>query len=89
MRLVFNNPQVFEDYTTWSFEDKIKYKKVLALIKDIERNPYSGIGKPEPLKYELSGCWSRRIDKEHRLIYRIDEGEESDLVLISCKGHYE
>lgn len=61
-------------------------KRINQLIKDISRNPFEGIGKPEPLKGNLTGFWSRRIDEEHRLVYVV---EDSIVVLISCRGHYE
>ena len=61
-------------------------KKINDLIKDIQRNPHSGIGKPEPLKYDLAGYWSRRIDHEHRLVYQVID---NDLRIISCKYHYD
>lgn len=76
----------WEDYITWQFEDKSMTKKINELIKDIQRTPYEGKGKPESLKYDLSGFWSRRIDREHRLVYRI---EENDLYIYSCKFHYD
>jgi toxin YoeB len=92
MKVTFGNNKVFEDFTAWALEDKRTYKKILSLIKDIKRNPYDGIGKPEPLKHGLSGLYSRRIDEEHRLVYQIIEAEneaESTLVIASCKSHYE
>ena len=61
-------------------------KRINQLIKDISRNPFEGIGTPEPLKGNLTGLWSRRIDEEHRLVYVV---EDSIVVLISCRGHYE
>lgn len=65
--------------------NKSTVKKISRLIRSIQENPFSGIGKPEPLKHELAGCWSRRIDKEHRLVYEIIH----DKILIhSAKGHY-
>jgi toxin YoeB len=70
----------------WGKEDKKVFKKILELIKDIQREPFSGIGKPEPLKYELQGYWSRRITNEHRLVYKI---EEDLLIILSCKYHYD
>lgn len=76
----------WEDYITWQFEDKSMTKKINELIKDIQRTPYEGKGKPESLKYDLSGFWSRRIDREHRLVYRI---EENDLYIYNCKFHYD
>ena len=76
----------WNDYVFW-FEqgDKRNLKKINKLIKDIERNPFSGIGKPEPLKYDLSGKWSRRITEEHRLIYGIND---ETIFLYSAKDHY-
>ena len=89
MKVVFcDNNNVFEDFSSWALEDRKVYKKILSLIKDIRRNPYSGIGKPEELKYELSGHWSRRITEEHRLVYKISE-DESMLIIVSCKSHYD
>ena len=67
-------------------ENKKVYGKIVGLIDDILRNPFSGVGKPEPLKYELKGCWSRRITDEHRLVYRINEDA---VIIIGCKFHYE
>ena len=61
-------------------------KKINELIKDIQRTPFEGRGKPEPLKYDLSGFWSRRIDREHRLVYRVIENE---ILIYSCKFHYD
>lgn len=78
--------EAWEDYTYWQTQDKKTLKKINTLIKDIERNPFNGIGKPEPLKQDLSGFWSRRIDDTNRIVYRIKDGL---LEIISCKGHYE
>ncbi|RQD69430.1 MAG: Txe/YoeB family addiction module toxin [Tindallia sp. MSAO_Bac2] len=75
----------WEDYTEWLSEDRKVIKKINALLKDIERNGHEGIGKPEPLKHELSGYWSRRITDKDRLIYRFDE---DTIYIIGCKGHY-
>lgn len=75
----------FDDFTEWSTVDKKCYKRIVSLIKDISRNPYQGLGKPEALKHELHGYWSRRIDDEHRLVYKI---ENNRLIIISCKYHY-
>ena len=76
----------WEDYTSWQSEDKKILKKINEIIKDIQRNPFKGIGKPEPLKFELSGLWSRRIDREHRLVYKISENE---IQIFSCRFHYD
>ena len=76
----------WDDYQYWIANDKKVLKRVNCLVKDIERNGYEGIGKPEPLKHEFRGYWSRRIDEEHRLVYRI----EGDSILIAaCRFHYE
>jgi len=75
----------WEEYIAWQSQDKKVVKKINSLIKDIKRDPFDGIGKPEPLKYELSGCWSRRISDEHRLVYEVTE---YSIVVISCKYHY-
>jgi toxin YoeB len=77
---------IFDTFNEWLIEDRRVYIKIAKLIKEIQRTPFTGTGKPEPLKHELSGYWSRRITEEHRLIYKI----ESDSVIVaSCKGHYE
>ena len=86
MRNIVFEPQAFQDFNSWAKEDKKVYGKIVGLIDDILRNPFGGIGKPEPLKYELKGCWSRRITDEHRLVYRINEDA---VTIISCKFHYE
>lgn len=75
----------WKDYLYWQHLDKKKLKRIHQLIEDISRHPFEGIGKPEVLKHQLSGHWSRRIDKEHRLIYRIDG---DNLIIISCRYHY-
>ena len=76
----------WEDYIYWETEDKKIVRKINSLIKDIQSTPYEGIGKPEPLKYDLAGLWSRRIDLEHRLVYQVD-GDE--LLIYSCRYHYD
>ncbi|MFC2282045.1 MAG: Txe/YoeB family addiction module toxin [Treponema socranskii subsp. buccale] len=76
----------WDDYIYWQTQDKKTLKRINQLIKDISRNPFEGIGKPEPLRGTLTGFWSRRIDKEHRLVYAI---EENSVLLISCRGHYD
>lgn len=76
----------WEDYLYWQKVDKKMVKKINSLIKDITRTPFSGIGKPEPLKYDLAGYWSRRIDQEHRLVYQVAEDE---LLIYACRYHYD
>ena len=78
--------EAWEDYLYWQLQDKKMLKRINTLLKDIERNNLEGLGKPEPLKGELSGFWSRRIDDTHRLVYRIRGGV---LEVLSCKGHYD
>ncbi len=74
------------DYLYWQMQDKKTLKRINLLLKDILRNPYEGIGKPEPLKGKLSGFWSRRIDDSNRLVYRI---VEDTCCVHQCKGHYD
>ena len=78
--------EAWEDYLYWQSQDKKTLKRINQLIRDIERTRYSGIGKPEPLKGELQGFWSRRIDETHRLVYRF---RNDILEILSCKGHYD
>ena len=73
------------DYLYWQRTDKKMLKRANALIKDIMRHPFSGIGEPEPLKQNLSGYWSRRIDKKHRLIYKV---EQDTIFVAQCRYHY-
>lgn len=75
----------WDDYLFWQAEDKKILKRVNLLIKDIKRNPFDGLGDPEPLKHDLSGFWSRRIDREHRLVYQV---ENDTLFIIQCRFHY-
>jgi toxin YoeB len=85
MRIIFSK-NAWEDYMSWQSEDKKIQKKINDLIKDIQRTPYEGMGKPEPLKYDLIGLWSRRINREHRLVYQANENE---IVIYSCRYHYD
>ena len=84
MNLIFSD-KAWEEYMYWQNTDKQILKKINQLIKDIKREPFENIGKPEPLKYELSGFWSRRISDEHRLIYEVSE---SYISIVSCRFHY-
>ena len=85
MRLLWED-RAWEDYLSWQSQDKKTLKRINALLKDIQRNTFEGIGKPEPLKGNLSGLWSRRIDDVNRIVYY----EEGGIIyVISCKGHYE
>jgi len=84
MQIVFSK-HAWEEYQYWQSEDIRILNKINNIIKDIQRNPYKGIGKPEPLKFDLKGLWSRRIDKEHRLVYK---KTESEILIYSCRFHY-
>lgn len=85
MKLVFTELS-WEDYLFWQKNDKQKLKRINELLKDISRHPYDGIGKPESLKFNYAGFWSRRIDEEHRLIYRIVDDE---IQIAKCRFHYD
>ena len=78
--------EAWEDYIYWQTQDKKTLKRINMLLKDIERGRYEGIGKPEPLRGDLSGLWSRRIDDVNRLVYRI---KNDVMEIVSCKGHYD
>ena len=84
MRLMWDE-DAWEEYLYWQTQDKKLLKRINSLIKDIQRNTYEGIGKPEPLKGDLSGWWSRRIDDTHRIVYREQDG---NIIIASCYGHY-
>ena len=85
MNLLFR-PRAWEHFQFWQDTDKATLKKINGLIKECQRHPYEGTGKPEPLKGDLAGYWSRRIDREHRLVYRV---VSSDLEILSCRFHYQ
>jgi len=74
------------DYSYWQLQDRKTLKRINKLIEDTNRSPFKGIGKPEPLKENLSGFWSRRIDESNRLVYAVDNNQ---LTIISCRYHYE
>jgi len=83
-KIVFE-ASAFEDFNEWANRDKKLHRKIIKLIKDIDRSPFSGLGKPEPLKHDLQGYWSRRIDDEHRLVYKVTDDA---IVIIACRYHY-
>ena len=85
MRRIAFLPVAFDDFSRWATENKKMQARIVKLIKDIDRDPFEGIGKPEPLKHDLSGLWSRRITDEHRLVYKITDEE---IIIVSCKFHY-
>jgi toxin YoeB len=84
MRLVFT-PHAWEDYTHWLSADRATLKRINRLIDDVLRDPFEGIGKPEPLRHALAGSWSRRISDEHRLVYLVDG---DDIVTLQARYHY-
>jgi toxin YoeB len=84
MNLLFT-AKGWEDYQYWVTTDRATVKRINALINDCLRTPFEGIGKPEPLKHQLAGYWSRRISDEHRLVYAVDDGQ---LVIIAARYHY-
>lgn len=84
MKVIFAD-QGWDDFTYWISHDKKLAKRIIRLIKEIEREPFSGIGKPEPLKYDLQGFWSRRITDEHRLIYSV---ENNKILIAQARYHY-
>ena len=85
MRNLEFDPAAFEDLAWWIQQDRNKALRIVNLIKEVQRDPFKGIGKPEPLKHEFKGCWSRRIDQEHRLVYQITEDK---IRILACRYHY-
>ncbi len=86
MRKITFEASAFQDFAQWATQNKKLYQRLISLITDTLRDPFSGIGKPEPLKHELKGYWSRRINDEHRLVYKVTDDAIS---IVSCKHHYE
>jgi toxin YoeB len=84
MRIIFSK-NAWEDYTSWEKTDKAMTSRINELIKEIQRTPYEGKGNPEALRFDLAGLWSRRIKREHRLVYSI---REDDILIYSCRYHY-
>lgn len=84
MNLLFTD-EAWEDYLYWQAADKSVLKKINSIIKEIKRSPFDGTGKPEPLKYDLAGYWSRRLTSEHRLVYKVTE---ESIVIVQCRYHY-
>ena len=79
------DPAAFEDLAWWVENDRKQALKIIKLVKEIQRDPFQGLGKPEKLKHDLSGCWSRRINQEHRLVYQVLEDR---IRIIACRYHY-
>ena len=84
MQLLFLH-SAWEDYLYWQKIDKKILRKINSLIKECIRDPFNGLGSPEPLKFDLSGLWSRRINQEHRLVYKI---EDKHMIIVQCRYHY-
>lgn len=85
MRNLEFDTDALEDLAWWIQQDRSKALRIVNLIKEVQRDPFKGIGKPEPLKHEFKGCWSRRIDQEHRLVYQITEDK---IRILACRYHY-
>ena len=85
MRSLEFDGAAFEDLAWWIQNDRSKALRLVNLIKEVQRDPFTGIGKPEPLKHEFKGCWSRRIDQEHRLVYQVLENK---IRILACRYHY-
>lgn len=79
------DPAAFQDLAWWIKHDRKKALRIVKLVEAIQRDPFQGIGKPEPLKHELSGCWSRQIDQEHRLVYQVLDDK---IRVLACRYHY-
>lgn len=85
MRKIEFDPCAFEDLAWWAERDRTQAIRLIRLVRDIQRDPFTGIGKPEPLRHELAGCWSRRIDHEHRLVYQV---LPEKIRILACRFHY-
>ena len=79
------DPAAFEDLAWWIEQDRKKALRIVKLIKEVQKSPFEGTGKPEALKHELAGCWSRRIDQEHRLVYEV---KDDKIRILACRYHY-
>ncbi len=85
MRNLEFDPAALEDLAWWVEQDRKKALRILRLIQETQSDPFGGIGKPEPLKHELAGCWSKRIDQKHRLVYRVFDDK---IRVLACRYHY-
>lgn len=79
------DPAAFEDLAWWIEQDRKKALRIVKLLKEVQKSPFEGTGKPEALKHELAGCWSRRIDQEHRLVYEV---KDDKIRILACRYHY-
>ena len=85
MRKIIFQKEALKEYNSWKKKNKKVSQRIKQLLQDIQDDPFEGIGKPEPLKHELAGHWSRRITKEHRLVYKV---ADDSILVIACKYHY-
>ena len=85
MRHIVFEGSAFQDFVEWTTVDNKMFRRIVHLIMDTLRHPFSGLGKPEPLKYALRGYWSRRINDEHRLVYRVTD---ESIIIVACRYHY-
>ena len=85
MRSLEFDPAAFEDLAWWIEQDRKQALRIVKLIEAVQRSPFEGAGQPEPLKHKLAGCWSRRIDREHRLVYQVLEDK---VRILACRYHY-
>lgn len=85
MRNLEFDPAGFDDLAWWVRTDRSTALRVIRLVEDVQRDPFKGIGNPEPLRHELAGCWSRRIDREHRLVYQVTDAR---IRVLACRYHY-
>ena len=85
MRSLEFDSAAFEDLAWWIEQDRAQALRIVRLVRDVQREPFSGLGKPEPLRHDLNGCWSRRIDQEHRLVYQV---QADKIRILACRFHY-
>ena len=85
MRIIAFHQEAFEQFGDWARTDRKLFERLQRLISETAKNPFEGIGKPEPLKADLKGYWSRRINDEHRLVYKVTEAQ---IIIVACKYHY-
>ncbi len=86
MRTITFQGDAFNELTEWGLTDRAVFERLTKCLREVQRDPFKGIGKPEALKHNYQGCWSRRITQEHRLIYRVSD---TTITVISCKAHYD
>ena len=85
MRSLEFDSSAFEDLAWWIEQDRTQALRIIRLVREVRRDPFSGLGKLEPLKHELAGCWSRRINQEHRLVYQVSPNK---IRILACRFHY-